>query len=191
MQKYFFDYRLNSSIFDFSSRLEVEMLYNIVGNFAQGRFVVKPILANGVVSVYDPAVGEWVAANDLWTSMPVLAQKMRVRMNSMGVEKSQLSFEIMDTKTTQIYKTPPHMVWNNKTQAEYIAKINESLQATSSVIDAPGTLDLVEESGFVSAATSTVPNSANLVPAYLLWAIAGVFVVCIVIGWLWARWREK
>lgn len=181
-----FDLTLSNYLIDESSPLEVNFKYLLSG-YKDEDFLVRPMVGNGVVEIFNEEKETWISQFDLMNNLPLLQKSMKVRFKGLKVYKSYLMFEIYNKKTGDLYNTPKKMLWTKSIYSDYVDKVNFNLGKMESLKDeATGTykssksLDYAVvdslESNLVSDLWKNIPK------VYFLFFSLGVFLLSIVIG---------
>jgi len=83
---------------------------------------IRPIVQNALVTVFSNETQSWVSSYALWTQMPNFDQNLKIRPVFSGNHFS-LTFEVLDTKTGKIYKTPQKKVWGVVKSKDLLSKL--------------------------------------------------------------------
>lgn len=122
----YFDFVVKSFLVSNNKDIAVNFKFDISNQFLE-RFTVRPVLSNGIVSIYNDKTGAWVLGNSFWSDLPKLQKDMRIKINGFTSNTTGLYFEIYDTKTFNIYDTPKKKVWNHALYDSYILTLNQNI----------------------------------------------------------------
>jgi hypothetical protein len=161
-----------------ANELSVAMLFDLAGVEAD-EFVVRPKVSNGFVSIFDEVCGEWVSGTALWDKLPLLSKEVRLKVEGLSSERTELFFQIQHIKTTKIYETPKKYIWSDNMYEPYLAKVNENILGFGKLVD-------VVEAPSLSVGEPS-PNFSQLYfkPLYKktdLWGILLLFSGALLIG---------
>jgi hypothetical protein len=117
---------LGRYLIDCDKDIEVSFQYDLEG-FDGGDFLVRPVIKNGTVEVFNFNTNNWVGSYSLISEVPNLQQKMLIRMKGFDVDKSSQYFEIFNIKTGEISSTPEKEIWSKQIYSNYGELINSNL----------------------------------------------------------------
>ena len=132
-----FDFSLGKYLVDGYGEIIVHFDYDLQ-NYDEETFLVKPIIKNGIIEIFNSDKNSWVSSYSLMSDLPNIKKEMEIKIKGLEVEKSSVYFQIFNTSTGKIYTTPEKFVWSKKVYSKYLEKINEKV--TSNLV-------LKEESG--------------------------------------------
>jgi len=118
----YFDFSLPKKIADTNNELTVVNHYNLV-DILEDRFLIRPVVLNGGIEIFDQAKQDWVMGSAVWSSMPRLSRSMQLKLRGSYVS-TDVYFQILDTKTSTIYETPKHILFNRVWFKDYIERLN-------------------------------------------------------------------
>ena len=123
----FFEFKLSKNLVLGDEEIIANFFYNL-SDVSEESFLVRPVIENGLVKVFDPQKPGWVSGTDVWSSMPRLGKEMRIRIGGMKAPKTFLCFEVKDLRTAVVYKTSKKPLWSKTAYGSYVDGINESLR---------------------------------------------------------------
>lgn len=165
----FFDYSLDKNLVSQDGVVEVNLYFDIPKQF-QDQFLIRPVLDNGLMYIYNPKVQSWINSNDLWSNMPDLSEKVKVKVASTSFEKVSLKFVIKNTYTQKEFETLAKPIWGKKIYKNYIGTINnavsvprETTENYTNVKDAIGeSQELLWPASILSAFVLTVAGTIGV-----------------------------
>jgi len=129
-----FDFSLGRYIVDEGKDTKVILKFSLFG-YEKEDFLVRPVLKNGIVDIFNSKDGIWISSDTTLTDLPKLENSVVIRIKGLGVEKSGLYFEIFNTVNGESYKTPEKTVWSGKVYSEYIESVNKVLDGNKVLKD--------------------------------------------------------
>lgn len=121
-----FDFSLDRHLLYEGKEAVVDFKYDLQG-YEEKDFLVKPLLNNGLVEIYNLCTSSWVGPYVLINELPHIEDEMLIRVKGFNVFRSALSFEIVNTRTGETYLTPSKDIWSLKVYSDYGEKINSRL----------------------------------------------------------------
>ncbi len=121
-----FDFSLGRYLVDNDKEIIVNFDYLLSG-YEDKDFLVRPVIENGIVEIFNAGNNSWVSSFDLISDFPILKKEMIIKISGLYVEKSSLIFEIYNTKSGENYTTPAKGVWSGKVYSKYLDKLNAGL----------------------------------------------------------------
>lgn len=116
----YFDYSHESIPVD--NKISVSFIHKL-GEVPLERFLVRPVSEGVGVS----ALGDsWIDSGSSWTLLPHLSDVVEL-MFSEGFYSTKLCFEVLDTVTGVVYKTPSHRVIGRSWFVNYVGRLNENV----------------------------------------------------------------
>ena len=103
-----------------SSKRELEVFPNAFSRDS----IVRPKAKVGTISIFDHSENKWVLGTALWSELPKIEERMRVRIEGIDDGKTEIYFEILDGKKYTVHTTPKQTVWGYKPYGDYREKIN-------------------------------------------------------------------
>jgi len=100
---------------------------NLVGD-KDRNFVVRPNGGGNSVSIFDQDKGKWVSGSDIWTNMPILDKELKLKFRSPESDKLDLSLQLQDTKTAEIYSSNELNLWTRGAYGNYVSNLNQNLK---------------------------------------------------------------
>jgi hypothetical protein len=175
---------LGRYLIDCDREIQVGFKYELQG-FDDGDFLVRPVIKNGTVEIFNSDANTWVGSYSLISELPSLQKEMLIRVKGFDVIKSSLYFEILNTKTGEVFSTPQKEIWSKGIYSNYGELINSNLSnfevlKLEKESDPDGSLDSVEleiekEIGFLE-------KMNNIPKIYILITGLICFVVSFFIG---------
>ena len=111
-QEWFFDYSVESPLIQSGSTIDVTFDYKIEG-YNESEFLVKPVVDRG-----------FILSDNFF-----LSKTFPISIQGLNFGKANLHFEVWDTKTGCVYKTPTKQVWVGNIYKNYISRLNTNLKA--------------------------------------------------------------
>ena len=125
----YFDYSLDKNLISQDGVVEVDLYFDIPKQ-SQNQFLVRPVLDNGLMYIYSSKTQSWINSGDLWTNMPELSEKVKIKIASTSFEKVSLKFVLKNTYTEKEYETLAKPIWGKKIYKNYIGAINDSVSVS-------------------------------------------------------------
>ncbi len=91
------------------------------------QFLVRPVLENGNVFIFNFRSNKWVSSGALWTELPRLEEVMKLRISATGLEKTSLKLILKDPERNLEIETRSKPVWGKRIYSNYIESVNTSL----------------------------------------------------------------
>ena len=123
---YNFDFYLGRYLIGKDEEITVHLKYDLQ-NFKEDSFLVRPVIENGIVEIYNVGNNFWVTSYSILPSLPILNEEMTIKIRGLEVEKTGLYFQIFNMSTGEIYTTPKKTVWSKKIYSKYLEKVNEKI----------------------------------------------------------------
>ncbi|MFH1899533.1 MAG: hypothetical protein ABIJ82_03670 [Patescibacteria group bacterium] len=121
-----FDFSLKEYLVSENTETEVYFSYLFSG-YENKDFVVKPLIGNGTVEIFNPEKREWVGSFSFTEYLPKISENMLIRFQNLNVNKTYLWFEIESLKDGKTYFTPKKSIWGEKIYDGYVEEINYSV----------------------------------------------------------------
>jgi len=186
---YQIDFTPQSSVFSHDNILAVTFEYELI-NTTESDFIVRPISSQGVISIWDSSVDQWVPGNTLWQHLPVLQKEMRVKIENLRESTTEIYFQIQNIKHIQIYETLKRKVWNKNVFEDYVGLLNDNVMggAERSVEFDEGEQDIVRLPNDMHIPDVISTNRTAVVVGIIL------FVITAFLGFVWdnakiIKWR--
>jgi len=122
-----FDFSLGRYLLDDDKEIKVSFDYNLE-NYQENNFLVRPVVNNGMVEIMNPDKGVWVSSFGLLSDFPFIQKEMFIKIKGFETQKSSLYFEIFNTVSGDIYKTPEKNIWSKHIYKGYLEKLRENLE---------------------------------------------------------------
>ena len=183
----YFDFNLSSYKGGENQNIEAGFTYSLVG-YSPDDFIVKPVLENGLLEIFNQSIGKWVKANSPWIEFPKLDSEIQIKIVSAPFYKSNLYFEVFNTKNSEVYKTKSIEVWGNKANESYLSTLNRNLLDSQTI-----ELEITKVSEPIHLSGET-PKETNET-TWLIFNL-GVFTCAMVIGFVLLgdkikKWKEQ
>lgn len=181
----YFDFYTDSYVLDSSSALNIKIVFNM-DEAAVPRFIVRPIVEHGAISIWDESNETWILGNSLWSTLPKLQKEFLIKVIGLDAKNTNLHFLIQDTKTAEIYETPKKPIWDFSNKKNYILKLNENilsweesraLLASESIVP----VLLVEENSSNNREAEENTENLQRYKRYILIAVSVVIITVVVI----------
>ena len=127
---YYFDFEYKALLIPHAYEFEIEIVYNFA-NASPDDFRIKPVSDKGAIYIYHDDRESWVSGNELWINMPVLKDKMKLRISKNVVNSINIGFQILDAKTYVIYETPFRNFWTWNIYDNYVNNLNTNIRRFS------------------------------------------------------------
>lgn len=121
-----FDFYLGRYFVDKDEDIKVHFKYDLE-NFNESSFLVRPVIENGLVEIYNAGNNSWANSSSVLPELPVLSKEMVIKIRGFEIEKTTLYFQIFNTSTGEIYTTPKKTIWSKKIYSKYLEKVNERI----------------------------------------------------------------
>lgn len=121
-----FDFYLGRYLIDEGKSLKVTFKNSLSG-YEESDFLLRPISDKGIVEVYSQKSGTWVGTGSSMDQLPSLEDDILIKINGFEVEKTFLYFEVFNTVTGEVYKTPKKTIWSYKVYSKYLESVNKVL----------------------------------------------------------------
>ncbi len=125
-QHTYFEFSPVSKVTSLEGEVTILVEYELV-NLQEDQFKIRPVSEKGTAQIWDGTNNNWISERELWSSLPMLGERVRIRFLSGKFYDTALYFQIQDTQTAQIYETPKHRVWGRSWFIDYIQKLNENI----------------------------------------------------------------
>jgi hypothetical protein len=132
----YFDFELDRNIVSAKNVIVVSFLSDLQG-LNEADFLVKPVFDKGSVYLFDDTSNNWILSEDVWTKMPVLSRKMKLKIAGFDADRGDLKFKLLCKKTSVTYETPERKLWNESIYTGYTSKLNENVlnpESSASVV---------------------------------------------------------
>jgi len=123
----YFDFSLSRYLIDENREMVVDVKYRLDG-FIEDIFIVKPVIENGTVEIFNPEKNLWASSFSLVSDLPDLKKEMLIRVKGFGIEKTNLYFEILNLSDGQVHLTPKKEVWSKKVYEKYLENLNKKIE---------------------------------------------------------------
>jgi hypothetical protein len=123
---YYFVSATEVRVLPIKEEVEIRMNYDLVGPSAE-RFLVRPLINNGIISIWHWDKDVYIPGTGLWSDMPRLAEGIKIKIQGLSAEKTELWFQIQDTKKGKVYHTPKTTLWSRVTYIKYVERLNENI----------------------------------------------------------------
>lgn len=121
-----FDFYLGRYFVDKDEDIKVHFKYDLE-NFNESSFLVRPVIENGLVEIYNAGNNSWANSSSVLPELPVLSKEMVIKIRGFEIEKTTLYFQIFNTSTGEIYTTPKKTIWSKKIYSKYLERVNEKI----------------------------------------------------------------
>lgn len=121
-----FDFYLGRYLVDKDEEIKVHFKYDLQ-NFNEDNFLVRPVIENGLVEIYNMGNNSWADSSSTLPSLPALNKEMTIKIRGFEIEKTALYFQIFNTYTGEIYTTPKKPIWSKKIYSKYLEKVNDKV----------------------------------------------------------------
>lgn len=118
---YYFNFKPAQRIPNSKNEYKVNFLF-----LSQGNFIVRPIIDNPQGQIFIKKGEIWVAGNENWILLPHLEKTMIIKIQNVN-EKTQIYFQIQNSKTGKVYGTPVKYLWPRKIVNEYFNRLNAKI----------------------------------------------------------------
>ena len=150
----YFDFELSQPVLLSDNTLNVDMVYSLEG-FLANDFVVRPVVSDGKVSIYNALTQTWVSGDALWSELPKLDKSVKVKIEGIPQTTTYLSFVVQHVKTAQTFATPKKKIWTHQLIESYITNLNSPKNVEQ----------VIKESSVSTQSVTTLPKKqANYVP---------------------------
>lgn len=123
----YFDFSLSRYLIDENKETVVNFKYELEG-FTEELFLIKPVIENGIVEIFNPEKNSWASSYSLFSDLPNLQKEMLIRVKGFGMDKTGLYFEILNLSNGQVYLTPKKEVWSKKVYEKYLENLNKKIK---------------------------------------------------------------
>jgi hypothetical protein len=121
-----FDFSLGRYLLDNDKEIKVSFNYDLE-NYQENNFLVRPVVNNGMIEIMNPEKGSWVSSFGLLSDLPFIQKEMFIKIKGFETQKSTLYFEIFNTASGDIYKTPEKSIWSKYVYKGYLEELRENL----------------------------------------------------------------
>jgi len=121
-----FDFSLGRYLIDESKEMDTSFKYDLE-NYEEEDLLVRPLIENGIIEIFNIDKNSWVGSYAPLSELPSLKKSILIRIKGFVVQKSSLKFEIFNTKSGEIYTTPPKNIWSKRVHEKYLVKLNDNL----------------------------------------------------------------
>ena len=122
----YFEFIPESNVLNLENEVEVSLEYKLTG-LEESRLRVRPASNVRYTQIWNDSNSKWVSESALWSEFPALDKKMKIKFLSGEFSYAEVYFQVQDTKTAQIYKTPKHKIWSRKWFVDYVRRLNENI----------------------------------------------------------------
>jgi hypothetical protein len=175
---------------DTDKEIKVSFDYNLE-NYQENNFLVRPVVNNGMVEIMNPEKGSWVSSFGLLSDLPFIQKEMFIKIKGFETQKSTLYFEIFNTVSGDVYKTPEKNIWSKHIYKGYLEKLRENLE-----IRLRESTENLQENSFVNTADLDTEddkkdNIRNKDAIINTFSCLFLFIVFFVIGYRVLRNKAK
>ena len=121
-----FDFSLKEYLVSENTETEVYFSYLLSG-YENKDFVVKPLMGNGTVAIFNPEDKKWMGSFSSLDCLPKISENLIIRFQNLNVNKTYLWFEIENLRDGKTYFTPKKNIWGEKIYDGYVEEINYSV----------------------------------------------------------------
>jgi hypothetical protein len=121
-----FDFSLKEHLVSENIKIPVSFSYLLLG-YKDMDFLVKPMIGNGNVEIFNPERNLWVGNFSSTNLFPKLSKNMFIRFQNLKADRTYLWFEISDVWGGKKYITPKKYVWGEEIYDGYVEEVNYSL----------------------------------------------------------------
>lgn len=122
-----FDFHLGRYLVEDKKEFKVYFDYSLV-NYSKDVFRVRPFVGNGFVEIFNPDLNKWILPSFALSELPSITEEMIVRVGGLSVVQSQMYFEIFNTLTGEIFKTPSKKIWSGAVYSKFLENVNETME---------------------------------------------------------------
>lgn len=185
-----FDFSLKEYLVSENTETEVYFSYLLSG-YENKDFVVKPLIGNGTVEIFNSEKKEWVGSFSSSDNFPEISENMLIRFQNLKVDKTYLWFEIKSVKDGKTYFTPKKSVWGEKIYDGYAEEINYSiLNYENTIKDTSNEVFEVTETS-KSYQSPYLGFIENIPERVFLYFSVGIFLVSAIFGYLSQKPKNK
>lgn len=185
-----FDFSLKEYLV--SENVETTVFFSyLLSGYINKDFLVKPLIGNGTVEIFNSEKNEWIGSFSSTNSFPKISESMLVRFQNLIVDKTYLWFEIKNVKDGSTYFTPKKYIWGEKTYYGYVEEINYSLLNQTNPAKEINS-DVIEVTETSAASQSSYLGFMESIPKkYYMYFSVLVFIVSAVFGFLYRKRENK
>ena len=122
-----FDFFLGRYLLDSDKEIKVSFDYDLE-NYQEKNFLVRPVVNNGMVEIMNTEKGSWISSFGLLSDLPSIQKEMFIKIKGFETQKSSLYFEIFNTVSGDLYKTPEKNIWSKHVYKGYLEELRENLE---------------------------------------------------------------
>ena len=123
---YYFVPAMKVRVLSVNEEVGIKMNYDLVGPSTE-RFLVRPLINNGIISIWHWDKDVYIQGTGLWSDMPRLTEDIKIKIQGLSAEKTEFWFQIQDTKKGKVYHTPKTVLWSRVTYIKYVERLNENI----------------------------------------------------------------
>lgn len=185
-----FDFSLKEYLVSENTETEVYFSYLLSG-YKNIDFVVKPLIGNGTVEIFNTDKKEWAGSFSSTDNLPEVSENMLIRFQNLKVDKTYLWFEIKSVKDGKTYLTPKKSVWGEKIYGGYVEEINYSISNYENTIKEKSNevFEVTETSG--SSQSSYLRFIKDIPKEFYLYFGIGLFLASAIFGFLSQKPKNK
>lgn len=124
-QERYFDFTLPGNFIVIGKPFSFNLTY-FLSSERERNFVIKPILKNGSMEIFNFEKNSWVNDKTSIYEFPIIHGSLKAKVTNLPQFNSTLYFQISDLKTGKIYLTEEKKVWSNFLYSTYVNSLNRS-----------------------------------------------------------------